>query len=73
MRNAILELRPGIIYHCAGAAHVGESWSRTVPTFAINVRGTHHLLEALREATPSSLESRFGIGPGRFAAAGGRA
>src|SRR5204862_3036950 len=49
-RDAIARLRPHAIYHCAGAAHVGESWNRTVPTFAINVRGTHHLLDSLRES-----------------------
>ena len=50
VRDAIARLRPHVIYHCAGAAHVGESWNRTVPTFAINVRGTHHLLDSLRES-----------------------
>jgi GDP-4-dehydro-6-deoxy-D-mannose reductase len=36
------------VYHCAGAAHVGKAWERTEATLAINVRGTHHLLDALR-------------------------
>jgi len=44
---AIARLRPSAVYHCAGAAHVGQSWDSTEPTFAINVRGTHHLLQAL--------------------------
>ena len=47
---AIGHLRPSTVYHCAGAAHVGRSWDTTVPTFALNVRATHHLLEALRLA-----------------------
>ena len=34
---------PPIVYHCAGAAHVGQAWERTEATFATNVRGTHHL------------------------------
>jgi GDP-4-dehydro-6-deoxy-D-mannose reductase len=38
-----------VVYHCAGAAHVGRSWEDTPATFAINVRGTHHLLSALTE------------------------
>ena len=50
VRGAIATLRPRVIYHCAGAAHVGRSWDRTETTFSINVRGTHHLLEALRLA-----------------------
>jgi GDP-4-dehydro-6-deoxy-D-mannose reductase len=44
---AIGEVRPAVVYHCAGAAHVGRSWRGTADTLAINVRGTHHLLEAL--------------------------
>lgn len=45
--EAIARLRPSAVYHCAGAAHVGRAWDSTEPTFATNVRGTHHLLTAL--------------------------
>jgi GDP-4-dehydro-6-deoxy-D-mannose reductase len=38
------------VYHCAGAAHVGQAWERTEATLAINVRGTHHLLDGLSKA-----------------------
>lgn len=48
--SAIAGLRPDLVYHCAGAAHVGRSWATTADTLAVNVRGTHHLLEALRRA-----------------------
>jgi GDP-4-dehydro-6-deoxy-D-mannose reductase len=47
---AVARLRPSAVYHCAGAAHVGRSWDSTESTFAINVRGTHHLLQALERA-----------------------
>jgi GDP-4-dehydro-6-deoxy-D-mannose reductase len=47
---AVARLRPSIVYHCAGAAHVGRSWDDTEGTFAVNVRGTHHLLDALQRA-----------------------
>ena len=47
---AIGWLRPSAVYHCAGEAHVGRAWDSTESTFAINVRGTHHLLEALERA-----------------------
>jgi GDP-4-dehydro-6-deoxy-D-mannose reductase len=47
---AIARAKPAIVYHCAGAAHVGRAWGSTEPTFAINVRGTHHLLQALQNA-----------------------
>ena len=46
--SAIRDEPPSAVYHCAGAAHVGRAWSDTEPTFAINVRGTHFLFEALR-------------------------
>jgi len=49
VREALAEVRPRQIYHCAGAAHVGQSWKNVEPTFATNVRGTHHLVEGLVE------------------------
>jgi GDP-4-dehydro-6-deoxy-D-mannose reductase len=49
--RAIAELCPSAVYHCAGAAHVGRSWESTTGTFAVNVRGTHHLFEGLRRAS----------------------
>jgi GDP-4-dehydro-6-deoxy-D-mannose reductase len=48
--DAVARLRPAAVYHCAGAAHVGRSWDSTESTFAVNVRGTHHLLDALQRA-----------------------
>ena len=48
--TAIARLRPSTVYHCAGAAHVGRAWDDTESTFAVNVRGTHHLLDALQRA-----------------------
>jgi len=52
---AVDRLRPKTIYHCAGAAHVGRAWDNTTHTFAVNVRGTHHLIEALRDARLPSI------------------
>lgn len=49
VREALARLRPEAVYHCAGAAHVGRSWDSVESTFAVNVRGTHHLIEGLRE------------------------
>jgi nucleoside-diphosphate-sugar epimerase len=48
--QAVADIRPAAVYHCAGAAHVGRSWSSTEHTFAVNVRGTHHVIEALRDS-----------------------
>ena len=47
VRAAIARTRPSLVYHCAGAAHVGRSWDRTESTLAVNVLCTHHLLDAL--------------------------
>jgi GDP-4-dehydro-6-deoxy-D-mannose reductase len=47
---AIARAQPSAVYHCAGAAHVGRSWESTETTSATNVRGTHHLLQALEHA-----------------------
>ena len=45
--DAIARLKPATVYHCAGAAHVGQAWERMEATFATNVRGTHHLFDGL--------------------------
>ena len=50
VRQALADDSPAFVYHCAGAAHVGRSWERVEPTFATNVRGTHHVIEGLRDA-----------------------
>jgi nucleoside-diphosphate-sugar epimerase len=52
---AIARHRPGRVYHCAGAAHVGRAWDSVTTTFAVNVKGTHHLFEALRAAALSPI------------------
>jgi GDP-4-dehydro-6-deoxy-D-mannose reductase len=46
---AIDRIRPSAVYHCAGAAHVGQSWDTTRETLATNVRATHYLLDALEQ------------------------
>lgn len=48
--RALADLQPAVIYHCAGIAHVGESWSQPVRALAVNVLGTHHVLEGIRDA-----------------------
>ena len=50
VQAAIDRARPSAVYHCAGAAHVGRAWDSTAPTFATNVRGTHHVLQAIERA-----------------------
>jgi GDP-4-dehydro-6-deoxy-D-mannose reductase len=55
--DAVRHLKPGLVFHCAGAAHVGRAWAQSGAAFAVNVRGTHHLLDALSlaEGTPRVL------------------
>ena len=54
MRRVVGESAPDIVYHLAGAPHVGQSWSAATDTLAVNVMGTHGLFEALRlEGVPS--------------------
>jgi GDP-4-dehydro-6-deoxy-D-mannose reductase len=51
---SVARIRPGAVYHCAGAPHVGRSWETAEATLAVNVRGTHHLVESLREHAPDA-------------------
>jgi GDP-4-dehydro-6-deoxy-D-mannose reductase len=50
VEQGIARVRPAVVYHCAGAAHVGRAWDTLEATLATNVRATHHLLEGLRKA-----------------------
>jgi GDP-4-dehydro-6-deoxy-D-mannose reductase len=52
--RALADLKPTVVYHCAGAAHVGESFTAVHDTLADNVLGTHHLLDGLRLAGVSA-------------------
>ena len=50
VRQEIRSIRPSVVYHCAGASHVGASWQNTAQPLANNALATHHLLDALRRA-----------------------
>ncbi len=50
VRKAIAALEPSIVYHCAGAADVGNSWTDPAKPLRVNALGTHHLLDALGHA-----------------------
>ena len=54
VREAIRTTQPVRVYHCAGAAHVGQAWDTTTSTLTVNVMGTHHLVEALRTEAPDA-------------------
>jgi GDP-4-dehydro-6-deoxy-D-mannose reductase len=52
--EAVARLRPAVVYHCAGAAHVGRAWEGATGALATNVMATHHVLEGLRLAGQES-------------------
>jgi GDP-4-dehydro-6-deoxy-D-mannose reductase len=54
VRAAIDASRPAVVFHCAGAAHVGQSWTGGTHTLQVNVLGTHHVVDALRASTPEA-------------------
>lgn len=54
VHDAIAGVRPSLVYHCAGAAHVAQSWTSTHDTYALNVLATHHLLDALLRLSPDA-------------------
>jgi GDP-4-dehydro-6-deoxy-D-mannose reductase len=54
VRSAIARTNPSIVFHCAGAAHVGRAWTNSEGTFAVNVRGTHYVAAALAECAPAA-------------------
>lgn len=53
VRRAVAADRPVRIVHLAGAPHVGNSWRDALPTLEVNVRGTHHLLDAVTREQPA--------------------
>lgn len=48
--DAIREVLPSTIFHLAGIPNVAESWDDTARPLAVNVLGTHRMLEAVRTA-----------------------
>ncbi len=50
VRRAIAEIRPSVIYHCAGVADVHGSWHSPARALQVNVIATHHVASAAAEA-----------------------
>jgi len=50
VRGMMAGCRPDVVYHLAGAPHVGQSWAHATDTLAINVLATHHVLDGVRAA-----------------------
>ena len=49
VRESLADFRPSVIFHLAGAAHVGQSWQAVASTLEVNVMGTENILEADRQ------------------------
>lgn len=52
--RAIAALTPTIVYHLAGAPHVGSSFGNPAQPLAINAVATHYLLDALETHAPAA-------------------
>ena len=48
VRDALRQMQPRYVYHCAGFTHAGRSWTSPVEPLEVNVLATHHLLDGLR-------------------------
>lgn len=51
--RVVRDARPAAVYHLAGLAHVGQSWSDPAGYFEVNALGTLHVLEACRAVDPA--------------------
>jgi CDP-glucose 4,6-dehydratase len=50
VRDAVERARPDVVFHLAAQALVGPALADPGPTFAVNVLGTVHVLEAVQDA-----------------------
>lgn len=53
-REAIASARPGVVYHLAARAHVGDSWDDPAGTLRDNVAMTFNVLEGVRAEAPEA-------------------
>ncbi len=49
---SVVPAAPEVIYHLAGLAHVGESWSAPAAVFNVNALGTLNVLQAAERCDP---------------------
>jgi GDP-4-dehydro-6-deoxy-D-mannose reductase len=48
VKDELARTQPSVVYHCAGIAHVGQSWNVPERALKVNALGTHNLLEGVR-------------------------
>ncbi|HQQ04324.1 MAG TPA: GDP-mannose 4,6-dehydratase [Kiritimatiellia bacterium] len=54
LKSLFAEIRPDGIFHLAAQSSPPRSWSEPAETFRMNVNGTLHVLEAVRQACPGA-------------------
>jgi len=54
VRRLVAEIHPDWIFHLAAVSNVRHSWQMRSETIETNVLGTHNLLEAVRQTTPTA-------------------
>lgn len=54
VHQLIADVKPEVIYHLAGQSSVPRSWREPQLTFEVNVIGTIHLLEEVRDHAPNA-------------------
>ena len=52
--NAVADVQPTEVFHCAGIASVADSSGNTERTLAVNVLGTRHLMQGLKQLNTNS-------------------
>ena len=52
VRRAVAETQPALVYHVAGAPHVGTSFDNPALPLTINALGTHYMLSAIADEAP---------------------
>ena len=50
LHRVVAAVRPSVVYHCAGRAHVHDAWKAPADALRVNVLGTHQLLHACPDA-----------------------
>lgn len=60
VRRLIADNSPDVVYHLAAQSSVGLSWKMPALTYEVNLIGTTHLLEALKESAPKALVMLIG-------------
>lgn len=50
LQQAVAEFQPEVIFHLAAQPLVSEGYQRPAETYAVNIMGTVHLLEAVRQS-----------------------